>query len=131
MDGERSSAGATCAHSQEWRTGRRRRRSWRAGRHRSPRADHRNVAGWACDHTWTSHSPSPPASTLRIPEPDITMANHTLLAEPGATRTRDRPPHPGEAVGGPGFDWLMTVFGVWLLGGLYLDGWAHIHVPGL
>ena len=59
------------------------------------------------------------------------MANHTLLAEPGATRTRDRPPHPGEAVGGPGFDWLMTVFGVWLLGGLYLDGWAHIHVRGL
>jgi len=59
------------------------------------------------------------------------MANHILLAEPGATRTPDRPPHRGEAVGGPGFDWLMTALGAWLLGGLYLDGWAHIHVPSL
>ena len=60
------------------------------------------------------------------------MANHTVLAEPGArSRMPDRPPHRGEAVGGPGFDWLMTALGAWLLGGLYLDGWAHIHVPGL
>src|SRR5262249_12129001 len=60
------------------------------------------------------------------------MANHTLVAEPGAkTRIPGPTPHPGEAVGGPGFDWLMTALGAWLLGGLYLDGWAHIHVPGL
>jgi hypothetical protein len=35
------------------------------------------------------------------------------------------------AVGGARFDWLMAVLGAWLLGGLYLDGWAHTHVPAL
>jgi hypothetical protein len=33
--------------------------------------------------------------------------------------------------GGAGFDWLMAGLGAWLIGGLYLDGWAHIHMPGL
>ena len=33
--------------------------------------------------------------------------------------------------GGVRFDWLMVALGAWLLGGLYLDGWAHIHVPEL
>src|SRR5215470_10267410 len=60
------------------------------------------------------------------------MANHTVLAESGArTKIPDRPPQPGEAVGGPEFDWLMVALGAWLLGGLYLDGWAHVHVPRL
>jgi hypothetical protein len=59
------------------------------------------------------------------------MANYTLLAVPGATKMPGQPSPRGEAIGGPGFDWLMTVLGAWLLGGLYLDGWAHIHVPGL
>src|SRR5262245_38823285 len=60
------------------------------------------------------------------------MANHTVVAEPQArSEMSDRAPHRGEAVGGPRFDWLMTILGAWLLGGLYLDGWAHIHVPGL
>jgi hypothetical protein len=35
------------------------------------------------------------------------------------------------ARGGAGFDWLMALLGAWLLGGLYLDGWAHIHIPAL
>jgi hypothetical protein len=35
------------------------------------------------------------------------------------------------ARGGAGFDWLMAALGAWLLGGLYLDGWAHIHIPAL
>src|SRR5262245_66460475 len=59
------------------------------------------------------------------------MANYTVLAEPAATKMPGQPPQRGEAVGGPGFDWLMTALGGWLLGGLYLDGWAHIHVPAL
>src|SRR5262245_60960165 len=64
--------------------------------------------------------------------PGATMANHTVLAEPQArTRMADRARPPGEAAGGSGFDWLMSALGTWLLGGLYLDGWAHIHVPGL
>ena len=29
------------------------------------------------------------------------------------------------------FDWLMALLGVWLIGGLYLDGWAHNHNPDL
>src|SRR5262245_1766189 len=59
------------------------------------------------------------------------MANYTVVAEPGATTMPDQSPQRGETIGGPGFDWLMTVLGTWLLGGLYLDGWAHIHTPGL
>ena len=29
------------------------------------------------------------------------------------------------------FDWLIVVLSAWWLGGLYLDGWAHRHVPAL
>ena len=60
------------------------------------------------------------------------MASRTVVAESGP-RTRN-PAATGPAataVGGPGFDWLMAVLGAWLIGGLYLDGWAHIHVPAL
>src|SRR5438093_11942704 len=28
---------------------------------------------------------------------------------------------------GPRFDWLFILAGGWLLGGAYLDGWAHVH----
>ncbi len=31
--------------------------------------------------------------------------------------------------GGFGFDWLIVALGAWFIGGLYLDGWAHIHLP--
>ena len=60
------------------------------------------------------------------------MANGTMVV--------DRGPHPSvaevvspvlSASGGARFDWLMAGFGSWLIGGLYLDGWAHIHVPAL
>src|SRR5262249_30500996 len=59
------------------------------------------------------------------------MANYSVLAEPAATKMVGLAPQQGEAMGGPGFDWLMASLGAWLLGGLYLDGWAHIHLPGL
>jgi hypothetical protein len=36
-----------------------------------------------------------------------------------------------EPIGGVRFDWAVTAFGAWLTGGLYLDGWAHIHNPAL
>ncbi len=26
------------------------------------------------------------------------------------------------------FDWLMTICGAWFVGGMFLDGWAHIHL---
>ncbi len=35
------------------------------------------------------------------------------------------------SLGGLGFDWLMAALGAWLIGGLYLDGWAHTHNPDL
>ncbi len=38
---------------------------------------------------------------------------------------------PSPVEGGRGWDWLMVALGGWLVGGVYLDGWAHIHVPGL
>lgn len=60
------------------------------------------------------------------------MARRTALAEPGARTTAPATAGPdAAAIGGPGFDWLMAVLGGWLIGGLYLDGWAHIHVPAL
>jgi hypothetical protein len=32
-----------------------------------------------------------------------------------------------QAIGGLRFDWLMTLLASWLVGGIYLDGWAHTH----
>lgn len=32
---------------------------------------------------------------------------------------------------GIGFDWIIAVLSLWFIGGLYLDGWAHLHVPQL
>jgi len=60
------------------------------------------------------------------------MTTQMVVAE-SAPRTRPpEAPSRGPAVaGGAGFDWLMAGFGAWLIGGLYLDGWAHIHVPAL
>src|SRR5262249_29464510 len=75
----------------------------------------------------SKYVPSVEVLTGGVPQ----MANYTVLTEPGATKMPGQPRQRGEAVGGPGFDWLMSALGTWLLGGLYLDGWAHIHVPGL
>ena len=40
-------------------------------------------------------------------------------------------PDPRAAPGGARFDWLVAGLGVWFVGGLYLDGWAHIHISAL
>ena len=52
------------------------------------------------------------------------MRELTYTAPPAA-RERVRP------VGGVGFDWLLVALSGWLLGGLYLDGWAHTHDVGV
>src|SRR3970040_2009823 len=40
--------------------------------------------------------------------------------------------HPqARAVSVLAFDWLMALFSLWLIGGLYLDGWAHAHISNL
>ena len=45
----------------------------------------------------------------------------------------ERVPHapPQEAVTTTGFDWVATVLASWLIGGIFLDGWAHAHIPAL
>src|SRR5712691_5629716 len=52
-----------------------------------------------------------------------TMATSTSTTQhPSARAVKARP-----ALGGIGFDRAMIGFCCWLLGGLYLDGWAHNH----
>jgi hypothetical protein len=60
------------------------------------------------------------------------MARHTVVAEPQPrTRILEVPSHGATDAGRVGFDWLMVGLGAWMHAGLYLDGWAHIHVPAL
>jgi hypothetical protein len=60
------------------------------------------------------------------------MGNSAVAVKPEPRTTTSEPCGRGAAaVGGAGFDWLMVALGAWLIGGLYLDGWAHIHVPAL
>ena len=60
------------------------------------------------------------------------MANGTVVVDRShETEIADVAARPLPVTGGAGFDWLMAAFGSWLIGGLYLDGWAHIHVPAL
>lgn len=33
--------------------------------------------------------------------------------------------------GGRAYDWTVTLLSFWFLGGLFLDGWAHNHIPEL
>jgi hypothetical protein len=42
-------------------------------------------------------------------------------------RSAKRPP----LIGGWGFDWAMIVLSGWFLAGVFLDGWAHNHIPEL
>src|SRR5262245_32914921 len=34
-----------------------------------------------------------------------------------------------QARGGSGYDWTAVLLSAWFLGGLFLDGWAHNHIP--
>ena len=36
-----------------------------------------------------------------------------------------------QAVAGAGFDGIVAVLTAWFVGGLFLDGWAHNHIPDL
>ncbi|MBI3243293.1 MAG: hypothetical protein HYZ49_13465 [Chloroflexi bacterium] len=47
------------------------------------------------------------------------------------TKTTGLDTSQAKSLGGLGFDWLMAALGAWLIGGLYLDGWAHTHNPNL
>jgi hypothetical protein len=47
------------------------------------------------------------------------------------TKTAGLDTSQAKSLGGLRFDWLMAALGAWLIGGLYLDGWAHTHNPDL
>lgn len=53
----------------------------------------------------------------------LDVGHATIPARPAAARTRP--------VGGPAFDWGVTGLNAFLAFGLFLDTWAHVHVPGL
>jgi hypothetical protein len=36
-----------------------------------------------------------------------------------------------QASGGSGYDWTVVLLSGWFVGGLFLDGWAHHHIPEL
>src|SRR6266850_2433929 len=36
-----------------------------------------------------------------------------------------------QASGGRGYDWTVVLLSFWFVGGLFLDGWAHNHIPEL
>ena len=55
----------------------------------------------------------------------MTVRASSVEVEVAPVLDRARPP------GGLGFDWAMVGFTAWLLAGVYLDGWAHLHVPEL
>ena len=48
-----------------------------------------------------------------------------------STKTAQLDTSQAKSLGGLGFDWLMALLSAWLIGGLYLDGWAHTHNPNL
>ena len=63
---------------------------------------------------------------------EVLVAHRSAVVERVRSRAVTGASAPGgTAVGGAAFDWLMAGLGAWLIGGLYLDGWAHIHVPAL
>jgi hypothetical protein len=36
-----------------------------------------------------------------------------------------------QAIGGSGYDWTVVLLSLWFLAGVFLDGWAHNHIPEL
>src|SRR5262245_15255747 len=56
---------------------------------------------------------------------------HQVMSMPLAASpsTPDAGARPWGGVGR--FDWLIAGLSAWFLGGIYLDGWAHTHVPAL
>lgn len=55
------------------------------------------------------------------------MATTTGMPPRGAARADEG----AYAAGGLRFDWIAVVLSAWLVGGIYLDGWAHNHLPQL
>jgi hypothetical protein len=48
-----------------------------------------------------------------------------------STISGETSPSPDRTTSTPSFDWIMTGLSLWLVTGLFLDGWAHHHLPRL
>jgi WD40 repeat protein len=55
----------------------------------------------------------------------------TTPSDPSESEAQTTQTTDGRPQGGPYFDWIIVALSAWWLGGLYLDGWAHRHVPAL
>ena len=55
----------------------------------------------------------------------------TTPSDPSESEAQSTQTTDGRPQGGPYFDWIIVALSAWWLGGLYLDGWAHRHVPAL
>lgn len=53
-----------------------------------------------------------------------------MLAKPNSMRWEEAHSKiPEQVRGSVGFDWVFIILCSWLLGGIFLDGWAHDHLP--
>jgi hypothetical protein len=64
-----------------------------------------------------------PVSVVNVIKKEDGMST---LTKQGSLHTAEQTP-----IGGVRFDWLMLTVSCWLLVGLYVDGWAHAHLPQL
>jgi hypothetical protein len=61
----------------------------------------------------------------RIMENVATTEKSSAGLEGARPSVKERP------IGGTPFDWASVILSTWLVGGAYLDGWAHHHIPEL
>lgn len=59
------------------------------------------------------------------------MRDVMTLGTESAGLERTGPAAIAQPVGGIRFDWAVIALSSWFLGGVYLDGWAHHHIPEL
>ncbi len=55
------------------------------------------------------------------------MASKINTMEPSLSFSQEKE----QTTSGLRFDWLMVIVGIWWLGGLFIDGWAHSNIPQL
>ena len=59
------------------------------------------------------------------------MSNVTVAGADSVGLEAKRPAEKVQPAGGAWYDWVSVITSIWLVGGAYLDGWAHVHRPEL
>lgn len=59
------------------------------------------------------------------------MDNVLTVGTESVRLERTHPAATPRSIGGVRFDWAVIALSSWFLGGVYLDGWAHHHIPEL